>query len=241
LSSSASDAQPTSLTVTFCIKQQDFDSDIFGRPFYRITSFDLDRLGPELATVRDIPSVIIDAKLPSGEVEQAAFLMRRGFRKICMQVELIHRLQGTVSASSAEICPRLELQPDVLREHARHFLTDRFALDVCLPRESHDRLYEAWMRNSLSGARHSISVRGNNFVTFRDDGEEVKIDLVSVLDKGKGIGTDVINAVLLDAQQRGKSCVRVVTECENVPAIGLYVKTGFKVSCYYTVLHFVGA
>lgn len=225
--------------MTSCIKQQQFDSDIFGRPFYRIISFDLDRLDPELASVLGIPSVIIDAKLPSGEVEQAAFLMRRGFRKVCMQIELIHRLQETIRASSAEICPRLDLHPDVLREHARHFLSDRFALDVCLPREGHDRLYEVWMRNSLSGARHSISARGNNFVTFRDDGEEVRIDLVSVLDKAKGIGTDLINAVLLDAQRRGKSCVRVVTECENVRAIGLYAKTGFNMSCYYTVLHFV--
>ena len=156
-----------------------------------------------------------------------------------MQVEFVHRLQETVPASSAESRSHLELQPDVLREHARHFQTDRFALDVCLPLERHDRLFEVWMRNSLSGRKHSVAARGNNFVPFREDGEETKIDLVSMLDKGKGIGTDVINAVLLHAQRRGKRCVRVVTECENVAAIGLYVKTGFIASCYYTVLHFV--
>jgi hypothetical protein len=157
--------------MTSCIAPQAFDSAAFGRPFYRVVSFDLAPLDRELAPVLAIPAVIIDAKLPSGDIEPAAFLMRRGFRKVCMQVELVHRLEDAVPATTAEIRPRLDLQPDVLRAHARHFVADRFALDVALPREGHDRLYEAWMRNSLGGARHRVAALGDNFVTFRDDGE----------------------------------------------------------------------
>ena len=37
----------------------------------------------------------------TGEMEAPAFLLRRGFRKVCMQIELVHRLDGAVPADFA--------------------------------------------------------------------------------------------------------------------------------------------
>jgi GNAT superfamily N-acetyltransferase len=166
--------------------------------------------------------------------------MRRGFRKICTQIELRHDLAGPTRApEDAAIHSRANLPAAAIDAHARNFRTDRFALDVMLSQSDHDRLFARWIRNSLEGGRHSVSLRDLSFVTFREEGSDAKIDLVSVLNKGRGVGTDLMNAVLCEARARRKTCVKVVTECENPPAIGLYMKVGFRPFRYYSCLHLV--
>ena len=223
-----------------CFRYQEFDSDAFQRPFYRVVRVEPDRFEGEFRELATTARLIADAKLRSDKIDGGAMLMRCGFRKICTQIELACDLNGPIDApANADVRDRLELDDEVIAAHATHFEYDRFALDVLLPKDGHDRLYRNWIRNSLENGKHRIAVRDNNFITFRSQEADVKIDLVSVLDKGLGIGTDLIRALLQDAQAHGLRRVKVVTECENAPAVGLYMKMGFTPVAFDSVFHFV--
>ena len=166
--------------------------------------------------------------------------MRAGFRKVCVQIELHHSLDHpTPAPQRSQILDRVAFEPSAIRAHARHFVYDRFALDVALPTEGHDRLYEKWIRNSLEGSAHRLAVCGSNFITFKAEPDRIRIDLVSVLDKGQGVASDLLRAVLQRAQERQCKHVEVVTECENLPAVRLYLKSDFVPVRFHSVFHLV--
>ena len=73
----------------FTIIKQDFDSEIFETPYYRIKNFNFEQVKKELSVIKKSNGIIIDAKINSYEKEWDIFLQKNGFRKICMQVELI--------------------------------------------------------------------------------------------------------------------------------------------------------
>ena len=222
------------------VKFQQFDTDAFGVPFYRVTNWRSTDLKSDISMLVGAPPVIVDAKLPAEDIETSACLTKLGFSKVCTQIELFHALDGPQRAPERSKIRATVVFPEaVIRAHVAHFAFDRFALDINLPAGGHDTLYERWMRNSLEGGRCSIALRENNFITFRDAPASVKIDLVSVLDKGRGIATDLLNAILCHARERKARHVEVVTECENLPAVRLYLKAGFKPSRFYSVFHFV--
>jgi hypothetical protein len=227
--------------LSTCIARQEFDSRLFDRPFYRVRDTDLTALEVELEQLGTIDRLVIDAKLRADKVELGAFLQRRGFRKICTQIELQHDLSKALlkPVSSGTILERLDVTAETLAAHASNFKFDRFALDVLLPSDAHDRLYREWINNSLTNGKHKVVARGHNFISFRDDGSRVKIDLVSVLDAGRGVATDLLRTLLIDARDRGKSSVEVTTECENLTAVGLYTKVGFVPVNFVSVFHLV--
>ena len=222
-----------------CLSRQDFDSAAFGRPFYRLVRFDAERLPGELAACAEDPDVMIDAKLPAEEIEQAALLQRLGFRKVSTQFSMSRRVDGAEHGEDgARIGNRLALAPDEIARHAANFVYDRFALDIAVERAAHDAFYTRWIANSLSGARHRVADLPGGFATFRDEGDALRIDLLSVLDKGRGTATALLRAILAHGGRLGRGRVDVVTECENKPAIQLYLSLGFQPVAFHTALHF---
>jgi GNAT superfamily N-acetyltransferase len=222
-----------------CLVRQDFDSAAFGRPFFRMRRFDADRLPVELAAHAAHSDVMVDAKLPADRVEQSLFLQRLGFRKVSTQIALSRRVDGAEHGEDgARISARLALAPEEIARHAANFVYDRFALDIAIDRAGHDAFFARWIANSLSGARHRIADRPGGFLTFRDEGDALRIDLLSVLDKGKGIGRGLLRAVLAHGGRLGRARVDVVTECENRPAIRLYLALGFVPVGFQSALHF---
>lgn len=222
-----------------CLALQDFDSAAFGRPFYRMQRFDADRLPVELAARAMRADVLVDAKLPAERVDQSLFLQRLGFRKVSTQIALTRRVDGAEHGEDdARIGARLALSPDEIARHAANFVYDRFALDIAIDRTAHDAFFARWIANSLSGARHRIADRPGGFLTFRDEGDALRIDLLSVLDKGKGVGRGLLRAVLAHGGRLGRKRVDVVTECENRPAVSLYLALGFTPAGFQSALHF---
>jgi GNAT superfamily N-acetyltransferase len=139
-----------------------------------------------------------------------------------------------------EICSRLDLSEELLWRHARNFRYDRFSLDPLLPREGVTRLFYQWVRNSLTSGSKEIACCGPNFCTFRRQDEGyVAIDLVSVLDQGKGIGKALLARVLRAAVEKGAVGVHVTTECENYAAWNLYLKLGFLPTAFTSAFHLV--
>lgn len=221
------------------LKRQEFDSVAFETDFLRVVDFDTRRLSSALAGLASRRPLIVDAKISADRVDLDALLQTHGFRKVCMQVELVHSLVGDLNpVDDVEIDFCLPLTDVELAAHARNFTRDRFRLDVRLPIRGHDRLYEAWIRNSLGG-RCGVAHRGRGFCSFTIDNGIAKIDLVSSLDPGLGHGRAVVSGTLSEARRQGAAELRVVTECENRPAITLYRSLGFDIRTFSSVFHFV--
>jgi ribosomal protein S18 acetylase RimI-like enzyme len=84
-----------------------------------------------------------------------------------------------------------------------------------------------------------VAVDGRNFCSFRPRERRLSIDLLSVLDKRRGIGRDLVSAVLAEAARRGSGRVEVVTECGNAASWRLYLGCGFRPEGFTDCLHFV--
>jgi GNAT superfamily N-acetyltransferase len=223
-----------------CLVAMEFDTQAFGFPFYRVVRFDEDRLAAELAALGDSALMAADAKRPADDVAGAHALETLGFRKVCMQITLCHHLGGYTGEPDPEVefLDRLPLDDSVLWRHARNFTKDRFSLDPCLPAEGRQRLYYQWFRGSLGG-RKRVARLGPNVCTFAQQGDEVSIDLVSILEPRRGFGARIVGAVVAAAANSGASTVRVVTECENTPAWKLYLQQGFVPDHFTAAFHLV--
>ena len=217
----------------------EFETRAFGFPFYRVTQFDEPGLKSELDALGGVRPMAADAKTPGENVAQTHAFLRLGFRKISMQVMFQHDLDGVMERDAdIRISDRLKLSDDVLCQHARNFTQDRFSLDPLMPAEGRLRLYQQWFRNSLGGMKKTASL-GPNVCTFVQVEDYVKIDLLSVLEPGKGIGPRLVSAVVGAAKASGAKFVRVVTECENPVACRVYQKAGFRNPIYTAVFHLV--
>jgi GNAT superfamily N-acetyltransferase len=229
--------------VSDCIAQQDFDTEAFQVPFYRVVRVEPESLSSELDALVDRSPIIIDAKLPAEDVQSARLLLERGFRKVCTQLELRHDLaEAPVLRGDARVSDRIDVSEDRIAAHAENFTCDRFSLDPLLDPQGGKRLYRNWIRNSLSGRRR-VAHLGEDFCTFSEPGSgaspHASIDLLSVLSPGKGVGSELVSTVVARARDAGLSHVSVVTECENERAWRLYMRCGFRVARFYSALHFV--
>lgn len=222
-----------------CLARQSFDSEIFGVPYYRIVAFSQPQLAAELLPLSKQRPVMIDAKVPADQCELARWLQGLGFRLVCTQIALTR--DGTPTASlpgPVQIAGGLALDEKTIAAHAANFRTDRHSLDPMIEPARHDLLYRQWIANSLSG-RMMVASEGRNFCSFRGYENQVAIDLLSVLDKRRGVGGRLVNAVLTQAGRHRN--VRVVTECANDAAWRLYLSHGFQVESFIDCLHFVAA
>jgi GNAT superfamily N-acetyltransferase len=221
------------------IVAQDFDSDAFGVPFYRIAQWEGAGLAQELSALQKQRPLVIDAKAAAADLDRNAFLQRHKFRNVCAQLELHHHLKAIDKPGHAvEVTAGMALPGDLLARHARNFTADRFALDPFLPKAGHDRLYEKWIANSLGG-RMSVARHGTDFCSFTEEGNQVTIDLLSVLNQRQGVGRSLVLALLARAHAHRMTSVRVVTEAANSAAWQLYLGCGFTLVGIKNCYHFV--
>jgi GNAT superfamily N-acetyltransferase len=223
-----------------CLIPVDFESRAFGFLFYRVMRFDEGQLRTELAGVADARPMAADSKVSADDVVASHGLMRLGFRKVCMQITLRHdlTLPPEPPCSEVRIADRLDLEEEAIWAHARNFTRDRFSLDPLLPATGRHRLYYQWFCNSFGGSKH-VAYIGPNVCTFSRKGDDIVIDLFSILEQRRGNGSRLTTAVLEHARQSGASSVLVTTECENRAAWSLYQRKGFVPVTYTSVFHLV--
>jgi GNAT superfamily N-acetyltransferase len=223
------------------IRLSAFDAEAFAVPFYRVHEIDPASIEQELEAVRKSgKAVVVDAKVPADDLEGARLLWSLGFRKVCMQIMLRYDLRDVpVQPSGTTVTAKLDLPESDIRQHAENFTYDRFSLDPLLPREGIRRLYSNWVRNSLTGGRKQIVHSGASFCTLAINDRTASIDLVSVLNRGQGIGKALVAGALQYARQQGAKEMFVTTECENTRAWGLYQRAGFVPAKYTSAFHLV--
>lgn len=223
------------------VVRSEFDSRHFQLPAYRVKNVSDSLCDQVKKLVEQHGQVFVDAKIDGSDLNSQNLLLKAGFRKICNQVLLVALDPKTIQSeiAGAKIRESLELEYVDVRRHSENFVFDRFHQDIRLPVAKVNSLFGEWISNSLSGSK-SVCCIGRDFCTFSVYEKEIVIDLVSVIEGGKGVGTKLLQHLKCYAQKVGASQICVTTEVENERALRLYIKNGFEITCFRSVFHYFG-
>jgi len=223
-----------------CLTRQSFDSDAFGLDFYRVVRFDYPLLAGDLEALRRLPRAMADARINACDRPADLFLQRNGFRKVCIQLRFAAMVPPEAAAGpDPGDTVENRLAPEAVARHVENLVYDRFNLDAAVPRAGRDRFQAAWIANTLASPSIRKVYDGESFVSFKVDGPDAVVDIVSVLRHRQGVGSALLARVFLAAARLGLSRVVVTTEAENEPACRMYQKNGFRLDGHFSRFHYV--
>lgn len=121
----------------------------------------------------------------------------------------------------------------------------RFKVDSNFKNHEYERLYRKWIEESTNRKiADQIFVYIDNgikkgLITIRKNKKSGDIGLIAVNanDRGKGIGSKLINAVLQWLKNQKIWEINVVTQKKNMEACKLYEKNGFRISNQQNIYH----
>ena len=123
----------------------------------------------------------------------------------------------------------------------------RFNVDNNFKNHEYEKLYYEWIKQSVLGGKAFDSIvyfEQEKLLAFatleRKSTHLADIGLVAVHKnaRGKGIGNSIIMKCLKKARNAGFSEIQVVTQQENIPAMRLYEKCGFKIQKVKFIYHY---
>lgn len=123
----------------------------------------------------------------------------------------------------------------------------RFNTDPNFTNNEYLNLYLRWLKQSINGTSafeiNVISEQGKlaGFITVGETNKDTaNIGLLAVSDiyKGKGYGTRLIQKALNTSSEKGYRNLEVVTQMQNIPALTLYQKMGFKIKTTTNIYHY---
>ena len=124
-------------------------------------------------------------------------------------------------------------------------IDSRYRVDPDFPNEDFERLYKAWIDNSLTGgmADYVLTYRMpsgklGGFITLKKRSESLSIGLVAtdISCRRMGIGKALMNAAKHYAYVN-RLGLEVTTQADNVPACSFYENNGFVMQSQTTVYH----
>lgn len=211
-----------------------FDSEIFKMRFLRVVDPNPTKVLEELESENG--PIIVDLKIDAFNQKKITEFLRLGFRKSTTLITLLRPVDS--AAVDPEATRKIFLSDTDLTDHAKGFIFQRFKQDPAFSSQIITHFMRTWVKNSLGGRRDTLAI-GKNFCTFYTDRDTLKIDLVSVLDRGQGIGKRLLSSVMAVAAQKGLSNLEVTTEAENTHALRLYIQSGYVPNASWVALHLV--
>ncbi|MGC2061572.1 MAG: GNAT family N-acetyltransferase [Thermodesulfovibrionales bacterium] len=116
------------------------------------------------------------------------------------------------------------------------FRDSRFYNDPFFTAEEADRLYRAWIRNSVSNSlREEICrtffIKDSGFLVYRQKANCGDIALIGVVPEkqGRGIGRSLVLHTLSRLREDGMDTLTVRTQIKNIRAMNFYLGLGFKI------------
>jgi dTDP-4-amino-4,6-dideoxy-D-galactose acyltransferase len=145
----------------------------------------------------------------------------------------IHSYDGPMSAQLADLA--------IQTGHM-----SRFRIDPNFPAGSADRLYTKWMENSLNKQlanevlvySENQSILGMITLSLKQDKGIIGLLGVDTEQRGKNIGSELVDASEVYFSRQGVYQLEVVTQLANNGACRFYEKTGFVLSRVVNVYHF---
>lgn len=223
-----------------------WDSLFFGRKIgeLKIPDKKLDHVRSGLQKAKDQGFQYIICKIRSQDTNFIRFLESLGFYLTDIGItwsvktaEFTFRgshedrpLRRSVVAAREEDIPMLKGMAKSL------FLESRFYNDPFFSKEEADRLYEAWVENSVRGEAADVvfCLPEKGFVTCREAGDRGEIVLIGIRKgfRGKGIGTALVEKAMEWFRVQGLVAVSVRTQMKNTEAMNFYLKLGFEIEGY---------
>jgi len=123
----------------------------------------------------------------------------------------------------------------------------RFKLDRNFRDNEYKRLYKEWIKNSVYGQKSMAIIiykENNNILGFttleQKTNNLLDIGLVAVNEnaRGKRIGSRLIEYSANHGLKKGFNRIQVVTQQNNLPAVKLYEKCGFKIKSTEYIYHY---
>lgn len=216
-----------------------FDSEIFGFPFFRLTNLG-ESLSHDLEALRklNLPTFGCEAKVPSTDHSSIIRLQNEGYIHICDQVTFDISAAQSKSLRETAVQELKSINQTDLYNHADNFMDDRLSRDSRIPNETVKQFYSKWISNSFNFAGKTIYSLESGLCITQLKQEILKIDLLSVLQKRKGLGTRIIAHILALASEAKLSFIEVTSESDNEGAIKTYSRNGFKEKKKLSCLHF---
>lgn len=220
------------------VELQKFDSEIFGRDFYRIKNVNPDDIRSALLEVIRKKNIIIDAKIQSKNIEVNNILIKMGFLKICTQTQLVLSPKKKKNNVKSKIYEEINISNESADKLANNFIYDRFSQDIRFQTAKKNLFYKTWILNSLKNKTILAAKINEDFCSFKIIDKTIIIDLLSVLEKRKGHASDLLSCINNYAIDNNIETIKVVTEIENEPALKTYLKNNFIFHKFITCYHF---
>jgi GNAT superfamily N-acetyltransferase len=216
-----------------------FDSEVFGFPFFRLITDAGNSLSRDLESLGklNLPVFGCDVKVSATDGSSVMQLQEEGFIHVCDQVTY------DISTANSKFLPEVDaveltdMDATEISSHADNFREDRLSRDSRIPNATIKRFYSKWIANSFTFPGKTIYSLQSGFCITHLKQDVLKIDLVSVLEKRKGVGSRLIKHTLARASQAKTSCVEVTTESHNAGAIKVYTRNGFREKERSSCLH----
>jgi dTDP-4-amino-4,6-dideoxy-D-galactose acyltransferase len=233
--------------LTIIIKELKWDSAFFGRKIgaLKATSDDLSTVKEALIKAKKIGFAYLTCRLTVQDTGLIRHLESNGFylTDIGVTLETATRRyyqQGKQSRPTKQKAIKAATREDIpaLQKYITSlFPESRFYHDPFFSREDADRLYRAWIENSVKGDAADIVFHfpGAGFISCRKAGKHSgQIVLVGVKKRfrGKGYGTALIAQAMTWFRKERIGTVTVRTQLKNTKALNFYLHTGFAVKEY---------
>ena len=75
------------------------------------------------------------------------------------------------------------------------------------------------------------------FLSYKSTGSAFHIDLLSILEAGRGTASRLLAQLEQRAEDSGLSLIEVVTETENRRAVAVYMRAGYEIRTFISVFH----
>lgn len=211
------------------LKSDAFASRWLGVSVYHVKAIDKQMLVEEIQRLQ-ANSYFIDAKLRPDDTLRPALAEQLQFIQVCTQLTFELEVKRSYDVPKHSVTEKkVNLSVSHLEAHAQNFPYSRWSQDHRILGNAKQRFMTEWIRNSTSGKRQLVA-DGPNFISYDwVKTGTVVIDLVSVLDQGRGVGQRLLKQLVEDGAAQGASKILVTTEAENLPAVRLYEKCGFRI------------
>jgi ribosomal protein S18 acetylase RimI-like enzyme/glycosyltransferase involved in cell wall biosynthesis len=171
-----------------------------------------------------------------------------GFKVLESYLSFTRSMEDPLPVDDRVRAARPEEMEPVAELAARTFRYNRFMSDSLIPDNLARHSRAEWVRNSFKGRAEAIYVAeedgrlaGFLLLKSKEDSTGRKagvIDLIAVDSdfSGKGLGMGLVAAAIHHYKQTA-DCIEVGTQAKNIPAVNLYIKSGFRITKSEFTLH----
>jgi GNAT superfamily N-acetyltransferase len=230
-----------------CWEKLAWDTDFFSIPIGRITAsvLDADAVTAILADAQEQGIRCLYFEADPNDLVTVLSVEKNGFHLVDVRVVLEYPFIDRPAPSlvypvSSDLFITMARESDISRLEGISVEVgqfSRYGFDENFTPGENKRLYQVWIKNSLSGFADAVFVArwggedrdaiGLITCTARSGISHIQLAGVHHEHRQKGVGTGLVQAALDWARDLGMEKMQVVTQARNIPAQRLYQQMGF--------------